>query len=198
MLIYRLGSKLSVFALVLLMGWATGLPDARAQGQNPTATGESAKLIDITAPVGSQSGPFSVGIGSSWPAYGISGTYRVSELVTAEAILGLMGTVQSFAARGWYRFVQDPTYDVYGYVTAGLLRYDYDRFLGFDRISDTESVLGFGGGAGIELSWAKILDKPDFPPIYSNIDVGFMYANFEFYDWSGLGMGGGIHYRFGN
>lgn len=149
----------------------------------------STNLIDLTVPVGAQSGQFGVGMGSSWPAYGVSGTYRVNDKITAEAIVGLLGTVQSFAGRGWYRFKQDPTYDLYGFATAGLFRYDY--------VVDTESVLGIGGGAGIELSWAKILDKPDFPPIYSNFDLGLILANFDHYNWSGFAFGGGIHYRFG-
>lgn len=174
------------------------VPEAAAQdGAAGSSVDADATLIDITAPVGSQSGQFGLGMGSSFPAYGISGTYRVNEQVTAEAILGAMGAVTSLAGRGWYRFQQDPTYDLYGYVTAGMYRHEFVRFSLVSPGSDTETVFGIGGGAGIELSWAKILDKPDFLPIYSNLDLGFVFANFEHYDWSGLAFGGGIHYRFG-
>lgn len=191
-------SSLLSFGLLLLGLGLAAAPGAQAQDgpdapttspvsrtdAQPAAPGE----IDLTVPVGAQGGPFGVGTATSWPAYGLSGTYRVNEQVTAEAILGLFGSVQSVAGRGWYRFKQDPTCDLYGFATAGMFRYDY--------IFDTESVLGFGGGAGIEFSWAKILDKPDFPPIYSNLDIGLVLANFEHYNWSGLSFGGGLHYRF--
>lgn len=174
----------------LLVGCLSLLCVPAVTGQTPEETSEAMQPgIDLEATVGAQSGPYGVGTGSSWPAYGISGTYRYSEQITAEVILGVLGTVQSFAGRGWYRFKQDPTYDVYGFATAGIFRYDYTF--------DTESVLGLGGGVGLELSWAKILDDPDFPPIYSNIDLGLILANFEYYNWSGFSMGGGVHYRFG-
>ena len=175
--------------LLVVVGGVRAQDGASSASSDPASSDASANSIDITTPVGAQSGPFGVGMGSSWPAYGISGTYRVSDTITAEAILGLLGTVQSVAGRGWYRFKQDPAYDLYGFATAGLFRYDY--------VVATESVLGLGGGVGVELSWAKILDKPDFPPIYSNVDLGLILANFEYYSWSGLAFGGGIHYRFG-
>jgi len=174
--------------LFVILPLLAAVPEAHGQDAATTSSPDaSATLIDITAPVGSQSGRFGVGMGSSFPAYGLSGTYRVNEQVTAEAILGLMGTVTSVAGRGWYRFKQDPTYDVYGFATAGVYRYGI-----FD-----ESAFGIGGGVGIELSWAKILDKPDFIPLYSNFDIGLVLANFDRYNFSALSWGGGIHYRFG-
>src|SRR5690606_41024714 len=183
--------------IVVLLFSICAAPRAMAQDVSAASSAGDATGIDITAPVGAQSGPYSLGIGSSWPAYGVSGTDRVSEIITSDVILGMMGTVQSFAGRGWYRFKQDPTYDLYGFVTVGLFRYDYTTFVGFNPVSDTESVLGLGAGVGVELSFAKILDNPDFPPLYWNLDIGFVHADFDYYDWSGFAMGGGIHYRFG-
>lgn len=162
--------------------------EAARETRATTETAPPSRQIDLTVPVGAQSGRFGIGTGSSWPAYGVSGTYRVTDQITAEAILGLFGAIQSITGRGWYRFQQDPTYDLYAFGTAGIMRYDY--------IIDTESSLGLGGGVGIEFSWAKILDNADFPPIFSNIDIGLVLANFDRYNWSGFSFGGGIHYRF--
>lgn len=141
-------SFLSFGLLLIVLGMAAA-PGAQAQDAPDAQTASSISGadaqppagggIDLTVPVGAQSGSFGVGTGSSWPAYGLSGTYRVNDRVTAEAILGFFGSVQSLAGRGWYRFKQDPTYDLYGFATAGLFRYDY--------VFDTESVLGVGGAS---------------------------------------------------
>jgi len=149
---------------------------------------QSADTPDLT--VGVQGGPFGVGTASSWPAYGLSGTYLVNERVTAQAVLGFFGTVSSFSGRGWYRFNRNDNYDIYGYAGAGLYRYDSGI--------DVESVLGLGAGAGVEVSLAKLFDDEDFPPIFANSELGLSYANFDFYDFSALTFGFGIHYRFGS
>jgi hypothetical protein len=133
---------------------------------------------------------FGIGFQSSWPAYGISGLYDLNEQITLQGIIGAFGTVTNLGVRGLYRFQTEDKYDLYGFGTAGLWSYDYSI--------DTENVIGFGGGAGIELDWRRILTPDDnsFPPLFSSIDIGFVVADFEYYDFSGLVIGGGIHYRF--
>jgi hypothetical protein len=158
------------------------------------ATEDQATVQDANLTVGVQGGRFGVGTASSWPAYGLSGTYHVNEKVTAQAVLGFFGTVSSFSARGWYRFNRNEEYDLYGYATAGMYRYDYSTILA----NDTESVLGLGAGVGIETSLGKLFDQEDFPPIFANTELGLTYASFDFYNFSALTFGFGIHYRFGN
>ena len=133
---------------------------------------------------------FGIGFQSSWPSYGISGLYDLSEQITLQGIIGAFGTVTNFGVRGLYRFQTEDKYDLYGFGTAGMWSYDYSV--------DTENVVGFGGGAGVELDWRRILTPEDnsFPPLFSSIDIGFVLANFEHYDFSGVTIGGGFHYRF--
>lgn len=212
-LLARTASLLTVALLLLLL---CGLPPALAQDvaeapqeQPATSAEESAAAAEEEAEdgsngnaqqqdtgpmtVGMQGGRFGVGLASSWPAYGISGTLQFSETLTAEAVLGFFGTVSNFSARGWYRFNRTEKYDLYGYAAAGVYRYDYSTFLA----NDTENVLGLGAGAGVEASLGKLLDEEDFPPIFLNSEVGIAYANFDFYNFSALSFGVGIHYRFG-
>jgi hypothetical protein len=179
-LVERIG-PLFVAALLPLI-----VPPAAAQDR---AAPSQADVEDSELTVGVQGGRFGVGTASSWPAYGLSGTYHVNEKVTAQAVLGFFGTVSSFSGRGWYRFTRDVKYDLYGYAGAGLYRYDY--------AVDTENVLGLGAGVGIETSLQKLFDEDDFPPIFANSEFGLSYANFDFYNFSALTFGFGIHYRFG-
>ena len=123
--------------------------------EDPAAAQESDLMT-----VGVQGGRYGVGLASAWPAYGVSGTLQVSETLTAEAIVGFLGAISNFSARGWYRFTPSEKYDLYGYGSVGVLRYDYS----FRGAGDTESVLGLGAGAGIEVSLAKLFDDEDFPP----------------------------------
>ena len=59
-------------------------------------------------------------------------------------------------------------------------------------------MLGLGAGAGVEVSLAKLFDNEDFPPIFANSELGLSYADFDFYNFSVLTFGFGIHYRFGD
>lgn len=151
-------------------------------------------LLAFTAPgLGAQQETPRWGIGfqSSFPAYGLSGVYDLNEEVTLQAVLGAFGTFTTLSARGLYRFQREGTHDLYGFGSAGLWRWSA---LGF-----SESSLGVGGGAGVELDWRRILvDEAAFPPIFTSIDVGLTFASFsdEAPGFSVLTLGVGLHYRF--
>lgn len=149
--------------------------------------GTAAAQVDESAESTSR---FGIGFQSAWPSYGISGLYDISDRITAQAIVGAFGTVTNFGARGIYRFNLQDGYNIYGFGTAGLWSYDY--------IVDTESVIGAGGGVGIELDWRSLLSSEEsrFPPLFTSIDLGFVLANFDHYNFSGISFGGGLHYRF--
>jgi hypothetical protein len=134
--------------------------------------------------------PFGVGFQSSWPSYGLSGVYDMTDQVTLQAVVGLLGTVSNLAGRGLFRFQQNEGYDVFGFGTVGLWRYSAG-------IVD-ESVIGVGGGGGVELDWGALLKDEDdsIPPIFTTIEIGLVLANFDRYNFSALSIGGGIHYRF--
>jgi len=133
-----------------------------------------------------------VGFHSSFPSYGLSVQYDISDQIVAQGILGAFGTVSNLGARGLYRFQRERVYDLFGYGAVGVWRW------GGSILADSESAVGVGGGAGIELNWQEIITPDDysFPPIFSSIELGFTTASFRNYNLSGFIMGGGIHYRF--
>jgi hypothetical protein len=135
-------------------------------------------------------GRFGIGFQSSWPSYGISGIVDVTNRISAQAVVGAFGTVSNFSGRGIYRFMREEIYNLYGFGTGGVWRYNH---VGLD-----ESVLGLGGGAGMELDWRRILGSEEtrFPPIFSSLELGIVHANFDVYNFSSFSIGGGIHYRF--
>lgn len=143
--------------------------------------------------VGVQGGKFGIGFASSWPSYGLSGTYQASETLTAQAVVGLIGDVTSLGIRGLYRFDRNIKYDLYAYAGLGFYRYDFN-LLG---VGDSESVVGIGFGAGIESGIPELFEDEELPPIFLNLEIGLALATFEFYDFSSFGFGVGIHYRFG-
>lgn len=133
--------------------------------------------------------PFGIGVQSSWPAYGISGLYDVNDRITAQLVLGAFGTLTTVSGRGLYHFNRMPKYSMFGFGSVGLWRYGVF----------SESAVGVGGGAGVELNWKQILapDDADFPPLFSNLDIGVNFANFDTYTgFNVLSIGGGLHYRF--
>jgi hypothetical protein len=154
---------------------------------------------EIVAQAPDQTPPTSrlgVGFQSSWPAYGLSGVYDVSDRITAQAVVGAFGSLTTLSGRGLYRFQTEEKYSMYGFGTVGIWRHSF-RGLG---TSANETSPGVGGGAGIELDWRQILDASGngsgFPPLFSSIDLGFVAASFDNYNFSGLVFGAGLHYRF--
>lgn len=47
---------------------------------------------------------FGIGIQSSWPSYGLSGIYDMSDRITLQAVVGALGTVTNLSGRLNYRF----------------------------------------------------------------------------------------------
>lgn len=168
-------------------------------GQTPTQETDTDDLMQTDLTVGLQGGKYGVGFASSWPSYGLSGTLQISETLTAGAVAGLFGTISNIGGRVWYRFNRNATYDIYGYAGASLLRYGYSTFTSTSGVvKDTESVLGLGAGAGLDVGLQTLLNNADLPPIFFNWEVGIAHADFDFYQFSSFTFGGGIHYRFGN
>jgi hypothetical protein len=149
-------------------------------------------LPDGIAGQDSRDTQWGIGFQSSWPSYGLSVQYDMADRITAQGILGALGTVTNFGGRLLYRFQQEEVYDIYGYGAVGLLRW------GGSGVFASETSVGVGGGGGIELDWQSILTPDDrtFPPIFSSIEIGFTVASFDHYNFNALTLGGGIHYRF--
>jgi hypothetical protein len=139
---------------------------------------------------------FGIGFQSSWPAYGLSGVYDLNERLTAQAVLGAFGSLTTVSGRGLYHFQRQPSHTLYGFGTVGVWRHSWS----LAGSSSSETSPGVGGGAGVEFDWRSILGNSgngsEFPPIFSSIDIGFVAASFDHYNFSGLVIGAGLHYRF--
>ncbi len=130
--------------------------------------------------------PVGIGVQYAAPAFGISGMYDVTDQISVQAVFGFFGGLQMYSGRGLYHFNQQEAYNIYGFGTVGAWRYS------------TTSVLGVGGGAGLEYSWQQLFDSAEIPPLFGNIEIGFVHLSDDFsgYTFSSLTYGGGIHYRF--
>lgn len=164
-----------------LVGTAVMAPAAHAQD----APGSPAAADDSRS-------PFGIGFQSSWPAYGISGLYDVNDKITAQLVIGALGSWTTVTGRGLYHFSQQEKYNIYGFGSAGMYRYSYS-ILG---AKEAESSVVLGGGVGMEFPLRKLFNDEDFPPLYWSVDLGFSAGSFEYYNWSGFTWGGGLHYRF--
>jgi hypothetical protein len=89
-------------------------------------------------------GRVGLGFQSSWPAYGVSGTYDLNQRLTGQAVVGAFGTLSTFSARGLYHFQREEKYSLFGYGTAGVWRHSI-RFLG---TSENETSPGVKGEQG--------------------------------------------------
>ncbi|MEZ4417907.1 MAG: hypothetical protein R3E10_19280 [Gemmatimonadota bacterium] len=141
-----------------------------------------------------QDSPYSIGFQSSWPSYGLSGRYDASDQIQLQAVVGALGEVTNFSGRVNYDFQDKEKYDVYGYGAVGMWRYAYS-ILG---VSDAETTIGLGGGAGFEFDLQEAFSPDDdsFPPLFWSLEAGFVLASFDNYNWSPFVFGGGIHYHF--
>jgi len=137
---------------------------------------------------------FSVGFQSSWPSYGLSVRYDLSDKLQAQGVLGALGTLTNFSGRLNYAFQDKEKFDIYGYGSVGFWRYSYD-FLGAGA---SETSIGAGGGAGLEFDLQELIapEDGDFPSLYASLELGLTLASFDFYNWSAFGIGAGFHYHF--
>lgn len=141
---------------------------------------------------GGSDSPFSLGVQSSWPSYGISGRYEVSEKAMIQGVIGALGTVTNFSGRFLYDLQQEKKYDLYAHGTVGMWRW------GGNLLFESETSIGFGGGVGVEFDLQELFspDDEDFPPLYWNIEIGAIIANFDQYSFSAAAIGAGLHWAF--
>jgi hypothetical protein len=187
----------AVLSIVLVMP-AGAQVNQQETSQEASPDGVSQDRVSPDVPVSMQGGRYGVGFASTWPAYGLSGTFQLNEAMTAEAIVGAFGTISNFGGRLWYRFNLNPSYDLYGFGGVGLLRYGYREFVSFSETRRaTENVLGLSGGIGLETGLQALFGDQNLPPLFFNWEVGLSYADFEHYNFSSFMLGGGVRYRFG-
>lgn len=136
-----------------------------------------------TAPINQK---YAVGIHLGNLTSGFSFKYRATEKITAQATLGFIGSLSSYGVRGLYAFNTGPFYELYGYGSLALWRFD-----GF--IDD--SAVGAGAGGGIEYDLRGL--SPTLPPLFVTYELGLNLVNFSNYNgFSSFGTGVALHYRF--
>lgn len=136
---------------------------------------------------------YGIGFQSSFPAYGVSGMYNVNEKSSIQVVLGPFGYLKTFAGRVLYRFNRKTIphkYNVYGYGMLGFWSYTWHRWYAENR---TETVPGFGAGAGIEYFFNDFL-----PEVGWNLEIGLGFVDFKevHYTFSTFMFGIGAHYYF--
>lgn len=114
---------------------------------------------------------------------GLSLKYKYSETLTAQGTLGFFGNLKNYGVRGLYTFDDQENYDLYAFGGIGLWQWDGDIF------TDSESVVGFGAGAGIEYMFSGA-------PLAASAEIGLGLVNFDNYNFSSFGIGLGLHYYF--
>jgi hypothetical protein len=134
---------------------------------------------------------FGIGLQFTLPAWGISGMVDVAENISAQGIFGVFADLKTYAARGIYRFKKETYWNVYGYGMVGA--WSYTNWL-FEE--NTETVMGFGAGTGIEYDWRALASG--LPPLFFNLEMGLSSVNFNevAYNFSSFMVGAGLHYRF--
>ncbi len=131
---------------------------------------------------------FAVGFQSGFASGGLSAKMRFNEKFTGQALLGFFGSLTHYGARGLYNLKTDEFWEFYGFAQAGIWTWD-GSFL-----RDSQTVFGFGGGAGFEYD-IRGFDE-NFPPVFISSEVGLAFVDFDYYSFSTFGFGLGAHYRF--
>jgi hypothetical protein len=131
---------------------------------------------------------YGVGFQGSFPASGLSGMLDLTDEFTAQAIVGFFGNLNTFAGRGLYKFQREDFWNLYGYGMLGAWHYSIGSL--------SETVLGFGLGAGVEYDWRAF--NSELPPIFFNLELGIGFVDFDKvpFNFSTLMIGAGLHYRF--
>ncbi|MFK7832476.1 MAG: hypothetical protein AB8B52_04295 [Winogradskyella sp.] len=157
-------------------------------------------FANVQAQVMAEPGAAAVGLVSSYPAYGVSLKYNITETHGAQVIAGFgaygFGSA-SFAASGRYIYnfdvggISDDEifYKPYAYAQLGYFSVRDDFF----GISQSSNTVSFGLGGGVELEIPEFVEGFTF-----SAELGYVGGRFNsvFGSFAGLSYGAGIHYYF--
>jgi len=136
-----------------------------------------------------QNNELSVGVETGTLTGGLSVKYPYSDTLTVQGIVGAIGTLTTFTARGLYHFSGFNAAQFYGYGSAGFLR------ASGNLITSSETAFGVGGGIGVEYDLQKAF--PALPALSLDAEIGATLVNFDnFSSFNVLNLGLGVHYRF--
>lgn len=134
-----------------------------------------------------------VGIQSAFPAFGASVMISPDQQYSIQGILGIFGDLKVYGGRFLYRF--NPNQNLQPYVNGLIGAWSYPGYkvgTGWRLEKTTETVFGFGAGAGVEYFLQGL------PDLGFNAEVGFGSVKFKEidYNFSAIWFGAGIHYYF--
>ncbi len=133
-----------------------------------------------------------IGLQLLTPSDGISIKIDRDEKIAFQGIFDLLGSKNSIALRGIYRFKRDIFYNLYGYGEIGVWNWDRKYYY-----NDRVETFGYGGGVGVEYD-LRDLDS-QFIPLFLNLELQLHFFNdneYSYEDDSELCIGMGIEYRF--
>ncbi len=144
------------------------------------ASAQANLLTDNSIALGLETGTLTGGLSLKMP---------YTEQITAQGVIGAIGTVTTFSARGLYHFSNYQAARVYGFGSAGLWTWNGNAAFG------SETAFGFGAGVGLDYDLQKAFSN--MPPLSVNAEVGANLVSFDNYTgFNPLSIGVGLHYRF--
>jgi len=138
-----------------------------------------------------------VGIQSSFPVYGISAKFAITDQILAQAIVAPFGassgtvgySLNFYGARGIYRFTDpDRTAVPYAFAGAGLIRSKFT----FGTTSTSANIMGWNLGVGVEF-FPNFLDNLG---VSAELGYGSMSVGTGDVALRSMLWGGGLHYYF--
>jgi hypothetical protein len=119
---------------------------------------------------------------------GLSAKADLTDKFTLQGTLGFFGTLEHYGAKAIYKVDKKKIYNMFAYTAIGIWKWD-------GVFEEDESVVGYSAGGGLEFDLQKLFGH-DFPPLFMSGELGFDFIDFEYVDYGGLHLGGGIHYKF--
>ncbi len=155
-----------------------------------------AALLFAVLPFGSaqERGRLGVGFYSAFPRplLAISLKADLTDALALEGIVSPLGELSAYGLKASYSFVFEPAYRVYGFGT-GLFGPDPVYYAAY--FGDPFTVFTFGGGVGLEFSYAALFGTAASLPIWANFDLGLASRSL-----TGTGVsvyfGSGVSFRF--
>lgn len=132
-----------------------------------------------------------IGFQSSFPSYGPSVKFPLSDSAKGQIILGSFGTVTSISGRfikaldkSYEKEVEGFSFEPYAYGQLGSWSYNYN-VLGIK-----ETAIGYGAGVGANTSLLHFLSED----LNLSIEFGLGGVGLEYYTVNAFSFGVGLHY----
>ena len=127
---------------------------------------------------------------------GFSAKIDLTNQLTTQVVLDFLGDMDAYTAKAAYSIVQEPYFDLYGYSSVAMWKWNYTYYYGW-RVH-SENMFVFGGGTGIEYDLRGIGKEFDIP-LFISAELGLLYVTkTKYYSNDGIGVDFNLalHYKF--